>query len=603
MDSTLIYEKTASGEEAMRQRTRVVQRNLRMVLILVDGKASVAELCAKTGNPQMTEGALRELEQGGFIAPLQADARSVLQQSRKAAQEASASAAVPFSQFSTFGDKNEPLRIEPTVGVAPPQEGDAFARSAYVPGCIPAMDGVALDLAEEASELKKSDLRAVRGEGAGLAGRIKSMIRRGSDDEVRIVPIRRGQRSAALGWPARLVFGALLAFALFALAILLFPYGRYLPELENGLATATGLPVKIREMRVGFYPKPGLFLTDVRLGGDEGQIRVGEMRLQAAPGALFAQRLILREVEASDVFLPTQALAMLPLAFAAIAQPASRVTVEHFALDRVTLSLRNLDLSGLEGGVHLDSGGSFMSLTLQSEDRGLRLEARPAAQGMSIDVEGLNWRASSASPYLFDSLSMKGILRGATLQFAAVEARLLDGVVAGAIAVEAGRLLGVSGQLEYERINLKRLGTALALGWQFDGEVDGKLAFSAQANDWSSLPGKLEGDGDFTARRGTLGGIDLAEALRRATNKPVLGGETRFEQLSGVLHLAPGAYRASELLLTSGLMQSTGTLAFDKDMRLRGVMDVQMRGSSGRLNVPVSIGGTLAIPEAQVGRR
>ncbi len=69
MDHELIYAKTASGERAMLERTRTMPRNVRMVLILVDSRSSVADLCLKTGNPQMTESALRELEIGGFIEP------------------------------------------------------------------------------------------------------------------------------------------------------------------------------------------------------------------------------------------------------------------------------------------------------------------------------------------------------------------------------------------------------------------------------------------------------------------------------------------------------------------------------------------------------
>ena len=44
MDLEIIYAKTLSGEEAMHKRTRVMQRNVRMVLILVDGQSTVADL-------------------------------------------------------------------------------------------------------------------------------------------------------------------------------------------------------------------------------------------------------------------------------------------------------------------------------------------------------------------------------------------------------------------------------------------------------------------------------------------------------------------------------------------------------------------------------
>ena len=86
MDSNLIYLKTSSGEEAMHQRTRVMQRNLRMVLILVDGKSTVADLVMKIGNQALTESALAELEAGGFIAP-QVEQDSLWSESKKVAQE------------------------------------------------------------------------------------------------------------------------------------------------------------------------------------------------------------------------------------------------------------------------------------------------------------------------------------------------------------------------------------------------------------------------------------------------------------------------------------------------------------------------------------
>ena len=46
MDQTLVFAKTPIGDEAVRQSNRVVQRNLRMLLVQVDGKLSVAELSA-----------------------------------------------------------------------------------------------------------------------------------------------------------------------------------------------------------------------------------------------------------------------------------------------------------------------------------------------------------------------------------------------------------------------------------------------------------------------------------------------------------------------------------------------------------------------------
>ncbi|HNM65802.1 MAG TPA: hypothetical protein PKM04_14105, partial [Accumulibacter sp.] len=68
-----------------------------MVLILVDGTSTVADLCQKTGNAQLVEAALQDLERDGLIAPkLEQD--SVWEQSRKLAEEIKAAAVTRLSR-------------------------------------------------------------------------------------------------------------------------------------------------------------------------------------------------------------------------------------------------------------------------------------------------------------------------------------------------------------------------------------------------------------------------------------------------------------------------------------------------------------------------
>ena len=67
MDKNTVFVKTEEGEEAVRQRTRLVQRNLRNILIMVDGNATVANLVRRFGDETTTQHALAELLAGGFI--------------------------------------------------------------------------------------------------------------------------------------------------------------------------------------------------------------------------------------------------------------------------------------------------------------------------------------------------------------------------------------------------------------------------------------------------------------------------------------------------------------------------------------------------------
>ena len=104
MDLGLVYVKTPTGDEAVRQSTHVVQRNLRMVLVQVDGKLSVAEMAVKIGNVQLVEDALRKLEEGGFIAPSQ-NGVSVWEERDR---QVRASQSPALSEFSTFAAKPSP---------------------------------------------------------------------------------------------------------------------------------------------------------------------------------------------------------------------------------------------------------------------------------------------------------------------------------------------------------------------------------------------------------------------------------------------------------------------------------------------------------------
>jgi hypothetical protein len=69
VEQQLIYRKTALGDEAIQSRAKLSEHELRVILIMVDGKKTVGEIVSKFGNLQSVEHALYRLEGDGFIAP------------------------------------------------------------------------------------------------------------------------------------------------------------------------------------------------------------------------------------------------------------------------------------------------------------------------------------------------------------------------------------------------------------------------------------------------------------------------------------------------------------------------------------------------------
>lgn len=610
MDPDLIYSKTASGEEAMQQRTRVMQRNVRMVLILVDSQSTVADLCLKTGNPQLTENALRDLEKGGFIVP-RVEQDSLWGESKKVAQEIREAAISKAIQISSLGAKNA---SEQSTSESPPSSmlsavenpapSDSPVSQVY-PAPMPYEQNPQEKLnSPVAQEFSGGQSRAAEDARPTFLERLNSILPsapRKRDEDISIKPIRRGPRNT-MSWSLIAVFVFFGTIALAYLTILFFPYDRFLSDVEGALAEASGRPVKVESMRVDVYPNPGLLLGNVRIGTEKDEIRIAELRFLPGIGSMIMGRKIFREVVLSGVSLPAELIAGLPGIFVALAKPKARVSVEHIRFEKTDVSFGGLGFSGMEGEVRRSGDGLFQSLKMRAPEQSLSFEVKPLAQALEVAVEGFGWRPSQASPFLFDSVNLHGTIENGVFTIRSMELRLFDGLIQGVAILRADKQPSMTGEVLFERVNAARLGNAVGVGEKFTGGLSGKLRFSSTADSWTTIFSAINAEGDITVRRGSIRGIDLAEAVRRVSNMSVQGGSTQFEQLSGSVNFTPKSYQFYGLILDSGLMRSTGQIEVKKNLEIRGKMELQMRGTANQTRVPVTISGQLNAPELQVGK-
>ena len=616
MKPDLIYSKTAAGEEAMRQRTRVIQRNVRMVLILVDGQSTVADLSLKTGNQQITENALSELERGGFIEPcLEQD--SIWAESKKVAQEIRTAAIDKASQFAAPFSKQD---RQPSVPPSP--ENPVFVHSGFQspiknePSILPfAISSMQTSLApnergypvfsqdQKIAPVKQKSPRP-KSSGPTFFERLNSRFLKrpqGVERSLVIKPLRRGQRKT-MGWPATVFLGVFAVILIVGLLIVFFPYEAYLPVVETAFSQASGRPVKIGRMSVEVYPDPSLVLHEVRIGIDKNEIRAEEIRLQPALGSLMASKKSFRKAVLSGVTLPAEFISGLSGIFSSAARPTGLATVVRVYFEKSTISFGGLGIPEMDGEARLSKEGAFQLLSMRSRDRSMNLEAKPSVKGLDVSLEGFGWRPYQGSPFLFDSVNLKGGLENGAFTINTMELRLLDGLVQGAVILRNDQKPSINGDISFERLNATRLGDAFGIGQQFTGETAGKFRFLATADSWPQIFSAMNADGEFTIRRGSIRGIDLAEAVRRVSNGPIQGGATLFEQFSGKIKVTPSAYQFSGLVLNSGLMQSSGYVEVNKDFKINGKMELKMHGSVNQTRVPVSISGSLKSPTVQVGK-
>lgn len=544
MDQKLVYAKTPIGDEAVRQRTRVVQRNLRLVLVQVDGKLSAGELSAKIGDTRLVENALRDLEQGGFIAPT-SEAVSVWQETKLRAQKLKtlglpkAGAAAAAGRPAAFADP----------GMAP-SAGSAFSSFGTSGSSSPAGE-------QEAPPPEMSEPRQHR---------------------LRLLPLAGG-------------IAGILLLALLTL-LLLFPYERFRPDIEAGLSEILQAPVMVGEIRVSVLPLPVLRLANLQVGS-EGEAAIDEVRIPS-PWALFGSGVrVLSRVDIAGVRLPADRLLASPLLGVEQGRKTLPLIVRRLVVERMSVSAGTLTLADLKGEVRMREDGRVENASLQKIDRSLRVEAQPSPQGVVLKVEGLGWRLSEDSPLTLDSVQANGLLQRSKLIVQSFDATTLGGVVRGSWLLDWSKGLAMVGDVALERLDCRRVTSVFAPSLWLEGYLGGSLRFRAAGRDWPALWSNVEATLDALVLRGVLNGVDLGEAARRGGGSPVRAGSTKFERLSARLTITGQQVIGRDVAMNSGMFSANGQFVVTRDRAVDSNLIVTMQTSASVLRMPIRVSGTL----------
>jgi hypothetical protein len=643
MDPNLIYVKTASGENAIQQRTLVIQRNVRMVLILVDGQSSVADLTHKIGNLQLTENALAELEKGGFIElkqdSLWAESQLVAQEIRASAIEKAMqlppknenyerhsnlkqpisppSTLLPTLDDTDFRDSDTPIPLQSTFFDAKDEVDFSTSRFSLPPD---------MDLSEEHISAKDAAKKRKKGNSEASEpsfwAQLKSMwssADRVLDDKpakpdkqvkpdkpdkplkpVKVKPVRYKSRRVT-SWTALLFFSLVGVVVLGCATVLLFPFNTFIPELETAFFSVIGRSVSIQEIRVNVHPEPGLVLGGVQLGQGNDAFRIREISLQPDLMSLFSERKGFRKVIVSGTELQLERVVQMPVIFAALSDPYRSPKIGAILLKNTDITFSGIVLKEVEAEIQRNSSDRMQALVARTADKSFTLTAEPTATGINLTVGAFAWPTDAGSRFFSDSLNFKGHLEKDTLMISGLEIRIFDGLIKGDAIFQAGGVgPNLSGTVTFERINASKLGETLGIGKKLAGNIAGNMQFTANSKTWPTILSSIYGEGEFSIQRGDIYGFDLAEAVRSGSRIPRQGGMTAFEQMSGRIRLTQEKAQFYDLSISLGLLQSTGHIDVAKDGRLAGNLDMRMKGSVNQIRIPVQVTGTLNASAVQV---
>jgi hypothetical protein len=555
MDPNLIYAKTPTGDEAVRQSTRVVQRNLRMVLVLVDGKVSVTELSAKIGNPRLVETALRELEEGGFIAPT-IEAVSVWEESLKAAQdEPSQSATSALSEFSTFGPKS--------IGAA-----NSWATQSA---------------ASNFSSFGKPILPTTNRATATANAPERVSPRSPDPDHHGETPWFLRLRPVMLSSAAILV--TLVATALF------YPYEQFKPDLEATASQLVDAPVRIDGVALALFPSPHLKLTGVQLGSPvDGKIT--EIRVSSPISILGGAPHKISRIDISGASLAANRLVSLPM-FRGERFGDGSIEVSRIQVEKSQISLgEQLALRDLYGKVEFRSDGKIEKAVFETADRSLLVEATPSATGIGLSIEGRAWKPAGSS-IVFASLQAKGLLQKEKLLVENIDTTFLGGLLRGNWLLDWSNGLSMAGDGSLIRLDSRKVSEEFAPSLKIEGDMTGTVRLRSVGRDWETLWTNAEAMLTTEITRGVLHGVDLGEAARRAGGSEVQAGSTKFDRLRSTISITPKQVVGREVHMDAGMVTANGHFVGERAGQVEGTMAVTLQTSVSSQRAAVHVFGVL----------
>lgn len=603
MNDDVIFRKTPAGEETIRERTRLVQRNLRMVLILVDGVANVSVLKQAAGDAAIAESALAELEGMGLIerAGPEAVPKTVAEPEAVVAAET----AIPMGVGDIGPETQWPVSISPGQAaygpdsIMPEETGGASAAAQQSPATSgPAkssgLKGIFGGKKESPKEEAGFDQAVFDfGDGDISSGTLGSAAAARLEEKRTWRPKIR-VKTLVLGVVALIV--AVLVWQLFIRS-----YDAYRPGFERALSTIVDDGVTIGKVRVSYLPAPAILLEDVKVGSP-AHTSIAAIHLASEPWSFLGDRHRFRRVtldgmRARDADLSKLSKWLSPGRMA-------DVTVDRLDIANLTLELGRETFAGLAGDIALGAQGGIEKIAFRSADGSLQVEAKPTAEDWMISLVTTGWQAPIKPAAFFSKFDLQGRLAPGRFTISQLTARVCEGLIVGSGAIDWQRQPVMALSLEVQHVGANCLLTELGSPALLEGQTDAGISITALAPSFHELSKTWQLDGKFGISRGALKHIDLANALRkRASESVTRGGSTPFEQLQGTVSVTDRLVHAGSVRMDAGLMQASGQATVSRQQgTIAGSINVELRGSSGVVRAPIAISGNASEPELKTGR-
>jgi len=273
----------------------------------------------------------------------------------------------------------------------------------------------------------------------------------------------------------------------------------------------------------------------------------------------------------------------------------SSVVVRQINIENAKLIWPGLHLPEINADVILSAENLPKAAKIEDIDRKLKLDLVSEGNQQRITLTGKGWTIPAGPPLLIDALSVEMVLFDNKLDISKINVALYGGKLSGSANLSWGKFYKLVGNIKIDNLSVKEPARVISKSSNVSGQLFSNGRFSAISKEASNLVDKLNANFQFNVKDGVLYGFDLAKAPLMLVGQGK-GGETKFDEFSGMLGISDTTYQFHNLKIESGLMSAKGGVKINPNKTLNGEIEVDVKNSMQIATIPLEVSGTLESP-------
>jgi uncharacterized protein involved in outer membrane biogenesis len=398
-----------------------------------------------------------------------------------------------------------------------------------------------------------------------------------------------------------ILIGVALIIGLLLILPFLIPMQTYLHQAERIASEKVGQPVTINSAHLFLLPSPRVVADDIAVGKNQ-ELKVESLVVIPTIGSLFSATKII-DLNISKPVLKKAALDFISALTAKKSESseAAAVNIRHIKIDNLQLVWPDAKYPAMNAEATLAGDNKLESASLETLDGKLGANVTPNGDEQLIVVTANKWTMPVGLPLLIDNAKLEMHLKGSKLTIPKIEIALYGGKLTGDAVLNWEENKGksnwrTSGNLNVDNLSVQQPSSMVSKAVYLSGNLFGKGNFSATAKEAGKLPDNLQTNFQFKVNNGVLHGLDLVKVASLLIKQSQNGGETQFDEFSGVLNSSGKQYHLRDIKISSGLLSAKGQVKVKPNKALDGTMVVNVKNSMGLTAIPLDVSGTVSKP-------